>query len=47
MHDGTTDESVNYNSFNRALGWVLQNLENCDSVIRDLGIYMTNHDEED
>ena len=46
-HNGTTDESVNYNSFNKALGWVLQNIENCDSVIRDLGIYMTNHEPSD
>jgi hypothetical protein len=29
------------------LGWVLQNIENCDSIVRDLGIYMTNHDEND
>ena len=47
LHDGTTNESVNYNSFNKALGWVLQNIENCGPVIRNLGIYMTNHDEND
>lgn len=44
-HNGETNESVDYNSFSKALGWVLQSFD-CGQVIRDLGIYMTNHDEE-
>jgi len=44
-HTGETDNSVNRKSFNKCLGMALQN-EDCDQVISDLVIYITNHKSE-
>ena len=44
-HSGDTDESVTRKSFNKSLGLAMQN-EDCDQVIADLAVYITNHKSE-
>ena len=44
-HTGTTNESVDYDSFTKCLGLAMQNRD-CGQVVKDLAIYISNHEEE-